>query len=569
MAYNPNRDVVAGRTAAQIERAKRMAVGGKRKRCVKGKSCSATCIAANKVCMVDIPWAAAKGIPKAVAQINKISTAAKGTTKVVGATKTPSPSTAALVKDSYNKRWAEEWKGMVAANNKGDKQSYEYHKKTISDIHSKLTAKGFDVGPLKIFKWDGGGNKVVVVPSVKPSTKPSVKPSVKPEASTKPGSKPARLSEVEWDVIKKTEKDLKETIDLDIKFQNWNSKIYRQHREDIIAFNQKLKNEGVSYQMKVPPSAKRLDQLSKAYDNREKAILDKLNQALGKNDKAAFDKEDTRLQNLYNKLGKKLGKVDKTDDIPWEAKVSAKNVVVAKGKAPALPKMATDAEFIKIIKDTDPNNDTKADDFHMRAKRILDKYNSPYSKSEGAIARNAIIQKMGGDKVFDAAIQGIRNFTGSSYEGIRGAQHTAMKGEPLSSYQQEKLALAKRMEKLLSLMPKEKVIKYRGIRVSNEALSDMIESAKLKGNFVDGGLASWSTALRIARNFADSTTWDKNNRVVFRAVNKRGVGVEGITSIAGEMEVLTPGTAKYKHTGNYRTINYLGNTYHVFDVVES
>ena len=55
-------DLVAGRTSQQIEAAKRKAVGGKRKRCVKGKSCSATCIASNRVCMVDIPWVAAEGI---------------------------------------------------------------------------------------------------------------------------------------------------------------------------------------------------------------------------------------------------------------------------------------------------------------------------------------------------------------------------------------------------------------------------------------------------------------------------------------------------------------------------
>jgi hypothetical protein len=55
---------VAGRTAAQIEGAKRKAVGGRKKRCVKGKSCSATCIASNKVCLVDIPWVSAGSIPK-------------------------------------------------------------------------------------------------------------------------------------------------------------------------------------------------------------------------------------------------------------------------------------------------------------------------------------------------------------------------------------------------------------------------------------------------------------------------------------------------------------------------
>lgn len=67
-------DVVAGRTAAQIERAKRQAVGGRKKRCVKGKSCSAACIAANKICLVDIPWVAAEGLNKAREEIQKVGT---------------------------------------------------------------------------------------------------------------------------------------------------------------------------------------------------------------------------------------------------------------------------------------------------------------------------------------------------------------------------------------------------------------------------------------------------------------------------------------------------------------
>jgi hypothetical protein len=41
---------------SRIARAKASAVGGKRKRCTKGKNCSAACIAANMVCLVDLPW---------------------------------------------------------------------------------------------------------------------------------------------------------------------------------------------------------------------------------------------------------------------------------------------------------------------------------------------------------------------------------------------------------------------------------------------------------------------------------------------------------------------------------
>ena len=59
-------------TERDIQRAKDRAVGGGRKRCVKGKSCSATCIAGNETCLVDIPWAVAASIPKVRGIIEKV-----------------------------------------------------------------------------------------------------------------------------------------------------------------------------------------------------------------------------------------------------------------------------------------------------------------------------------------------------------------------------------------------------------------------------------------------------------------------------------------------------------------
>lgn len=72
MPYDPSKDVVAGRTAAQIEASKRRAVTGKtKKRCKKGKSCGATCIQYGKVCMVDLPWVSAQGLSKVAKVIQK------------------------------------------------------------------------------------------------------------------------------------------------------------------------------------------------------------------------------------------------------------------------------------------------------------------------------------------------------------------------------------------------------------------------------------------------------------------------------------------------------------------
>lgn len=68
--YNPRQDIVAGRTARQIESAKRRAVkGGGRKRCRKGKSCGATCINGSKVCLVDLPWVSSNGLSRVAQDI--------------------------------------------------------------------------------------------------------------------------------------------------------------------------------------------------------------------------------------------------------------------------------------------------------------------------------------------------------------------------------------------------------------------------------------------------------------------------------------------------------------------
>ena len=56
---------------SSIERSKGVAKGGSRKRCVVGKSCSATCIARSKVCLVEIPWVAASNIGKVRQKLQK------------------------------------------------------------------------------------------------------------------------------------------------------------------------------------------------------------------------------------------------------------------------------------------------------------------------------------------------------------------------------------------------------------------------------------------------------------------------------------------------------------------
>ena len=51
-------------TRAQVLRARREAVGGRRKRCTRGKNCSAACISGDKICLVTFPLPVSQGLTK-------------------------------------------------------------------------------------------------------------------------------------------------------------------------------------------------------------------------------------------------------------------------------------------------------------------------------------------------------------------------------------------------------------------------------------------------------------------------------------------------------------------------
>jgi hypothetical protein len=61
-----------GPTQSQINAAKRNSTGGGRKRCTKGKNCSATCIDPREMCLVELPDGVAIVIPKVTKVINSL-----------------------------------------------------------------------------------------------------------------------------------------------------------------------------------------------------------------------------------------------------------------------------------------------------------------------------------------------------------------------------------------------------------------------------------------------------------------------------------------------------------------
>lgn len=432
--YNPQKDIVAGRTASQIERAKKMAVGGKKKRCVKGKSCSATCIAASKVCMVDIPWAAAKGIPKVVAAIKKVQENKKPSVDKEEMKK--------IAQEMYKSEWVKAWKNMNLAISDGDNQKYNFWKEQISKYHAKLTSKGVDVGPLKIPTWQDKTPPVSVMKEDR--TKNTTKPSTGNAGDKKVDSQGRPLS--------------------------------------------------------------------------------------------------------YTPLKELPGFVNAT------------------GVKPTLPPLKTSENFLSIRADSSYSSAQnhpyrKLDEAHDRLGAIL-RISGDLTPEQQAIAK-----KLGGESAFREAVSTARGFTGSSYDTMREAQRLNSEGKQLTGYLQYRLREAEATERLVALLPKEPLVKYRGIKASDERLNAIIAASKDKGDHAEGALASWSTSLQTAQNFADKGS--TSNRVIFRTINKKGASVRTISHYDTEDEILTPGSARYKHTGEYEVITVGTATYHVFNVIEN
>lgn len=65
----PGDTLINSPTASQIRQAKSKAVGGGKKRCIKGKSCSASCIDPNEFCLVELPGVASNIINKVKGKI--------------------------------------------------------------------------------------------------------------------------------------------------------------------------------------------------------------------------------------------------------------------------------------------------------------------------------------------------------------------------------------------------------------------------------------------------------------------------------------------------------------------
>lgn len=256
-----------------------------------------------------------------------------------------------------------------------------------------------------------------------------------------------------------------------------------------------------------------------------------------------------------------------------------------------LSKLESVEDFNKKLTGTDGYYSPEISEMHHQISRMLGaditegastKYKNKEHQIEFARRREELFRSLGdgdvnkGRQAAVDAYKGIKDFTKSAYDEIRQAQFGIMPAGPeRDSY----LKQAKSIENLFASkeIDKPRVEKFRGIMVDNDVLAGMIASAREKGSYGGEALSSWSTSLPKAKEFADNAQFDtfKNNRVIFRAVNSKGVPIHPISSLLEEYEVLTPSSANYRYIGHRQikveTVDDFGKilaTYHVFDVEE-
>lgn len=241
---------------------------------------------------------------------------------------------------------------------------------------------------------------------------------------------------------------------------------------------------------------------------------------------------------------------------------------------PKLDKLTTLGDFDKKKSGTESLYNSNVKMYHEWISNLL----RPVLREElgfGSSSQDKFFERLyssleggsGGRKQLRDAVFNLENFTGESYKRFRDSQ--IGRGGTKSDLEE-----AKSIERLLNRkeLIKPPVEKFRGASVDTEVLNGMIASAKANEAYSGRALSSWSTDLGVGQRFADIDT-GRPEKVIYRAVNKHGVPVRGVSQVKDESEVLTPSSANYRYLG-YHPIKVVDkgsgteSIYHVFDVEE-
>lgn len=197
-------------TVSEVNRAQARAVGGKKDRCRKGKSCSATCIDPNETCLVEFPNPVSASLSKTRGNLQKEGPKGEVFTD----------------------------KDLESINNMREK----FKEKVYGEIRAAISSS-----------YEAQYNKV---------------------------------------------------------------------RKEIIEFNQNLTNNGVSEnqvpRIKVPLEWGRVMKIKRSYRKALERVGENLERAGYLRDRAAFDKNLAKMQEIYQVLGKKLGDRDESKYYQWE-----------------------------------------------------------------------------------------------------------------------------------------------------------------------------------------------------------------------------------------------------------
>ncbi len=515
---------------SRIAAAKRAAVGGKRKRCTKGKNCSAACIAANMVCLVDLPWVGS-ALTKAKAQIQ----AAKGGSPIQ-ATPAAKPAPAPTPKAQPAPAPKAQAAPAPAPTPKPAAKpitvhDVAYYKKLgLPFLESMLpTAEAGEAAQTPDGKKVIANVKKAIAELKAQPAQTAPKPTVAatPAAKAPPVKAPAPAKATSgtytnWDT------------DQLVKFQNdFISSNPVKYKAAIDEIQQELDARG--YQK--PTIAKVPYAKPGSPENRQG-----LNEAQYQTWHSAFKPFTPETLKEYENIGNTYYSTVKYTPGTLEYK---QNELVKKAQLTTYP-------WAQI-----KTNTTEQD---------LPEVNS-IQKAVGNLGLDRV--KMG--------LNGIGRFTGSEYDFIRNAQRGRVPRDydfQTDSWKQKQIAAYKKkaddIEAVLGYMPKPQVPKMRGVSVDDDKLKLLVDLAKNRGTMRELAMNSWSTESRTPQNFAQDGVMNGygGNRVIYRTLNKKGVPIKELSGLQSENEVLTPANVEYRLYDYHTVVGKDGDTFHVFDMVE-
>lgn len=574
--------------ASEIRAAHAKAVGGKRDKCNKGKSCSAACIERKDRCLIDFPEPASRATTKVRDRVSQPELFP-----------TEGYTDKGYIRD-FKKRVERE---LVKAIQLMDEDKYNKHRQEVIDFNKRVggesspsalkvpatwervenvreayeKAKGKLMRRLEKAAEDGDRKKYLEEEARFLSIKRKIGVKVGDTGKYVRGDiwygKAGGLKELSKKALDKKNKLLDKDKKGDWKRINnlWLTNAYKAARlgeqslydtqvKMIKNLQERVKKEGLSLRVVMPPSWDVAIKELGEYDKKFSVMVKEVEKAANKGDTKGANRAVEALYKLHVSEGSKLGK-----DFPLErVEFARKGGFLLPQPEPIRPFPLTNAkEFYNAIR----ISRMMSEDFHDKFAKLLDP--KSYSGREG---RDKIMERLGiSEPTFAKAIKLIKRYTDTYYQEIQDARKDLAAGLTLNSYQKTALRAEGAIERFIAAFPKEEIVKFRGGRMGDARLQGMIESAKLKESFSRGLLASWSSSLTKAKDFADSPpegTGNKPNRVILVTVNRRGIPVESITEVPGEMELLTSKAARYTHTGNYHKVDYDGQTYHIFEVIE-